>query len=930
MSELVSEALPGQCSLPMYGDDQPELRAASAVVHRHVQRDLRLLLVEGRSGQMRTDGPLLRGACDALWSSPELLWSQTCGQPLFSSYPQLTPVGAPTYSAEGCTPGFYCSWIVVRSRDEHRFPSLSALAGATLAVNSADSWSGAVSLRCAVERLLRPDERGALVFFHPEVRVTGSHRDSLRALQAADVHCAAIDCITWDLLRRTCPAEVDGLTIIGRTESTPAPPVVVQTRLLPELGAAVADAFGAVCSGTPRSAAAPEELRELRAALQKCGITGFTTADASAYQAAFADRALRAQAVQLQPWAAASAGDDDAGTAAQLQEAGYPATAHAYFCRLDASGYSFPVSTTSAAAQRWFSRGMQLSHGFNHEQAMAAFRLALGADPACVMAHWGLAYCSGVNYNAALLEAETMETCCKHAAMAAVLLQDPAVQASPLERQLCGAIALRAIAAYPGFENSEKSQSLLQASNELYAQRMRGIYDDCLLQPQLGPLQAEVTVLAVEAVMQLRPWKLWPPHVADESVELAEEEVHADTLYAQRALEISIAQHSPHPGLAHFYVHLMEMAPRKSLVRRACAQADILRRQYPACGHLLHMASHIDLQLGAYSAAIAANVAAIQQDDDVARLTAVGRNTYYHGYRLHNHHMLCYSAMFAGQSALALSTAEEACRITPAELIDKYLDYLEPQMANPWHALIRFGRWEELLTRPLDFDIDKFVVCHATALYAKALALASLGRVEDATAMQSRFEFARALVPASRFLHNVTSNSSLQVASFMLKGELAYRSAIQSMPCCRADWVPADLAGVYAALDTLEHAAQLEAALPYDEPWGWMQPVSHAIGALAIEQARRLEGLPQLAADAARLWAIAQAAYERDLAKNLDNVWSLLGLRETLQHARAEDSEGIEKRLCKARLAADEQVAGMRYSCFCAGLAERACCGSTE
>jgi hypothetical protein len=29
--------------------------------------------------------------------------------------------------------------------------------------------------------------------------------------------------------------------------------------------------------------------------------------------------------------------------------------------------------------------------------------------------------------------------------------------------------------------------------------------------------------------------------------------------------------------------------------------------------------------------------------------------------------------------------------------------------------------------------------------------------------------------------------------------------------------------------------------LPYDEPWGWMQPIRHALGALLVEQGRAAE-----------------------------------------------------------------------------------------
>ena len=263
-------------------------------------------------------------------------------------------------------------------------------------------------------------------------------------------------------------------------------------------------------------------------------------------------------------------------------------------------------------------------------------------------------------------------------------------------------------------------------------------------------------------------------------------------------------------------------------------------------------------------------------------------------------------------------------------------------MAMPWHALIRFGKWETLLQRPLPFDTDasgKFIVCQTTALYAKALALTSLGRLQEAEAMQMRFEAMRNMVPSTRILHNVTSMSSLEVASFMLQGELCYRIAVQSMPANRQDWGPSDLKGVFDALHILAHAAQLERNLPYDEPWGWMQPVSHAIGALAIEQARRLEGLPALGSEAAQLWALAEQAYDRDLKINLNNVWSLLGKHQILQHMAAKqsvftDPENIVERLRVARMAADKETAAAEHSCFCAGMLahtdtrSNACCSA--
>ena len=62
-----------------------------------------------------------------------------------------------------------------------------------------------------------------------------------------------------------------------------------------------------------------------------------------------------------------------------------------------------------------------------------------------------------------------------------------------------------------------------------------------------------------------------------------------------------------------------------------------MRSQWPAAGHLLHMASHIDMQLGKYEATIEANSAGILQDDAFIMNWS---DNYYHGYKIHNYHML--------------------------------------------------------------------------------------------------------------------------------------------------------------------------------------------------------------------------------------------------------------------------------------------------
>ena len=80
---------------------------------------------------------------------------------------------------------------------------------------------------------------------------------------------------------------------------------------------------------------------------------------------------------------------------------------------------------------------------------------------------------------------------------------------------------------------------------------------------------------------------------------------------------------------------------------------------------------------------------------------------------------------------------------------------------------------------------------------------------------------ARARVPATRMLFNNTCADILAIAAEMLAGEIAYRRG--------------ELDDAFAHL---RRSVELDDALPYDEPWGWMQPTRHALGALLLEQGR--------------------------------------------------------------------------------------------
>ncbi|HEY9006391.1 MAG TPA: hypothetical protein VIM75_09665 [Ohtaekwangia sp.] len=59
----------------------------------------------------------------------------------------------------------------------------------------------------------------------------------------------------------------------------------------------------------------------------------------------------------------------------------------------------YPITTTSLKAQEFFEQGLRLVYGFNHWEAIRAFREAIRLDPQCAMAYWGLALAYGPNLN---------------------------------------------------------------------------------------------------------------------------------------------------------------------------------------------------------------------------------------------------------------------------------------------------------------------------------------------------------------------------------------------------------------------------------------------------------------------------------------------------------------------------------------------------
>ena len=547
----------------------------------------------------------------------------------------------------------------------------------------------------------------------------------------------------------------------------------------------------------------------------------------------------------------------------------------------DLGSFTRPVTTSDPQAQLWFDRGMAWCYGFNHEEAIACFERALEHDPGCAMAHWGIAYAVGPNYNNPWEDFDEDDL---RQALDLALSSIAAAEAaagggvSDVEQALLGALAQR----FPSSSGEPSGPEDFEAWNDAYADAMRAVHrthhDDL-----------DVCALFAEAIMNRTPWALW-------DLVTGEPADGAGTVEAVEVLETAFADLDAkgagrHPGLLHMYIHLMEMSPHPE---RALKAGDTLVDLIPDAGHLVHMPTHIDVLCGHYQNVVARNHAAVVADRRY--LQQEGPANFYTLYRCHNYHFKAYGAMFLGQYGPAMEAAAEMVETLPDGLLGPddapLADWLEGFVPVDQHVLIRFGKWQEILDQPLPEDPGLYCVTTAMMRYARAVAYASTGRVAEAEQEREAFMAARDRVPESRMLFNNTCLDILAVAEAMMTGEVEYRKG-----------------NFDAAFEHLGRAVELDDNLPYDEPWGWMQPTRHALGALLMEQGRLDEAEAIYRADLGLDGQLRRACWHPD------NVWSLHGLHECLtRRGETVEANHIKQRLDVAVARADVRI---ESSCYC-------------
>jgi tetratricopeptide (TPR) repeat protein len=353
--------------------------------------------------------------------------------------------------------------------------------------------------------------------------------------------------------------------------------------------------------------------------------------------------------------------------------------------------------TAMPEAQTWFDQGLRLVYGFNHDEAARSFAKGATIDPSCAMCFWGVALALGPNYNMPM-----MPGAAQAAWDALSRARELAPRATPVEQALVAALGSRYKSAAP------LDPVAMQPFTVAYANALRDV-------AAKFPADDDVQVLAAEAAMDVNPWKLWSDGKPAEG-----------TPFIVATLERVLARSANHPGANHYYIHAVEASPNPE---KALPSADRLAALMPGAGHIVHMPAHIYQRLGRYADASAQNERALAADR--AYMKQVKPPGMYPMYFVHNYGFLAFSSSMEGRSKVSLDAARAAVKTAPPGVIDMMpgMDFFATE---PVLAMVRFGKWDELLSEPK--PEPKYPVLTAFWLHGHAMALAAKKRLAEAHA----------------------------------------------------------------------------------------------------------------------------------------------------------------------------------------------------
>lgn len=474
--------------------------------------------------------------------------------------------------------------------------------------------------------------------------------------------------------------------------------------------------------------------------------------------------------------------------------------------------YRIAIKTNNDSTQQYFNQGFNMFYGFHRAEAIASFKQALTFDSTSGACYLGLVLSYAPNINAAPYM--------QHRDLFTFL--EKAVLYAPNTGKFENALIDAQLKRFNKDTNISRKQL-----NEYYVIAMKKVYEDF-------PENADAGALYADALMQLHPWDLYDKSGNPKKW----------TREVEGLLEELLKKFPEHPGLNHYYVHCVEAS---NTAHRGLESAKKLELLTPGMSHMVHMASHIYVRTGYYKQGVQSNEKAIEAYEQYRKqFPGVERGAaFYYDHSL--------SMQFA--NALMLPDYNSAIRVANAKRLRLESVIKQPsaslsiaQQYNysfPILALIRYGKWDSILTVPL--LNDKWIYASFLQHYARGLAFARYNRLKDA---QKELEFMQTMINDPILNeHDPLDNAPVErckVAHYTLLGVIAEEGK-----------------DFDKALGYLQKAVQFEDSMTYNEPKDWLLPARAYLGNALLK---------------AGMVVNAETVFKKDLMINPNNIWSLNGL----------------------------------------------------
>ena len=445
--------------------------------------------------------------------------------------------------------------------------------------------------------------------------------------------------------------------------------------------------------------------------------------------------------------------------------------------------HQHPIATKNPEAQRFFDQGLTLVYGFNHDEAVRAFRKAADLDPQEPMPWWGIALAVGPNYN------QDVDPEHEKAAIDAIRkAQSLEANAPQNERDYVEALARR----YSNDPKPDLKKLAVDYKNAMGDLSKR--YPDDL----------DAATIYAESMMDLRPWNLWT----------LDGKPAEDTVEIVNVLQSVLKRDPMHVGANHYYIHAVEASPHPE---DALISAQRLETLVPAAGHLVHMPAHIYERTGNYAGAVEANEAGAKADRSFLAATKAEGGMYDLMYYSHNLHFLAMAASMEGKSADATAAAAKlAAHVTPGI---KQMGMLEQFLPMQQFMLVRFQKWNDVLNLPA--PDPSFAMTSAFWHYSRGVAFAATKDAGKAAAERKDLADAAAKQPADAMFGYNPARSVMNVAIETLDARIAEAQGDRS-----------------SAIAHWQKAVAADDALAYDEPADWYYPTRESLGGAYLRGAQ--------------------------------------------------------------------------------------------